>query len=722
MEPPHRRLAVLPVVCSRFPVRALRCAAALCILLASTRTDAQEPAPIAEVRVPGNAANDARVQAPTSTPLTATQPTSVVDGDYIRNTIPPQSDYGQVVGLTPSAIAIEQNGPGNAFSGGVAIRGFQDGQYNVTLDGIPFGDSNNYSHHTSSYFMNRDLGSVSVDRGPGTASTIGDATFGGTIALQSKAPAVRTTITPYIAGGSFGTQLYGVQYDTGRLPGGGTAVLDGEYTSSNGALTYAGARRANVFAKVVTPLGPETTLTAVSMVNATDQYFARGASRAQIAAYGPNYGFSNDPRLQNYYQYNFNRSHSDFSYVGIQSNLSENWSLDTKLYTYGYDLKGKRGIDVSNVTFAGTSYSKADVPGTVQNNQYRAFGDTLQLKRTIPYGDAKIGIWIENQANAYSQANVDLTRGGILSPNSLKAFNYLDHEDLLTLQPYIEFDLKPLPGLTITPGVKFDFFQRSLNAQVNVGTGQPLNYVKSYGAPLPAVTARYLITPQWSTYAQYAKGFLAPNLNYIQNADPTQTNVSPQQTNNYQVGTTYQTRQLSISGDLYYIDFANLIGSRPNGVNTIYFNQGAVDYYGIEAEGTLAVGHGVSLYANGSGNVAKNRATSQPIANAPEATAAAGVIYTGDGLYASVLDKWVGSRYGDVGLKQGLQPFNELNAAVSYTLQRPSLPPVNLKLQLDNILDSRKINQFDLYAGSKQTPIYYVQPGRSVFASLEIPL
>jgi len=470
------------------------------------------------------------------------------------------------------------------------------------------------------------------------------------------------------------------------------------------------------------PIGDNTTITLVGMYNTTDQYFARGASRSQIARFGPDYGFSNDPNLPNYYKYNLNKSQSDLAYLGINSQLSDAWSIENKIYTYGYFLKGNRAIDVSGETSPGTTYSRRDIPGTVQNNLYRAFGDTIQVKRAIPFGDVKVGAWIENQSNGYRQANIDLTRSGILSPNSLRAFNYLDHEDLFTAQPYIEFDIKPIPGLTITPGVKYAYFQRSLDARVNVGTGLPLKVVKAYGAPLPAVTARYEINPTWSVYAQYAKGFLAPNLNYIQNADPSKTNVDPQQTNNYQIGTSYQTRGISLSGDLYYIDFANMVASRNIGVNTIYFNQGAVDYYGIEAEGTVALGRGVSLYANGSGNVARNRATGQPIANAPEATWALGALYNSDQFSASLINKWVGSRYGDVGLKQGLAPFNQLDAALSYTLQRPGLPPANLKLQVNNITDSRKIIQFDLHAGSRQTPIYYMQPGRSAFVQLEIPI
>lgn len=51
-----------------------------------------------------------------------------------------------------------------------SIRGFQDGYFNVTFDGIRWGDSNDFTHHSTSYFMPQNTGSVVVDRGPGTAA------------------------------------------------------------------------------------------------------------------------------------------------------------------------------------------------------------------------------------------------------------------------------------------------------------------------------------------------------------------------------------------------------------------------------------------------------------------------------------------------------------------------------------------------------------------------
>ena len=59
------------------------------------------------------------------------------------------------------------------------IRGFQDGEYNVTYDGVPFGDTNDPTHHSTTFFPSNTIETLIVDRGPGNASQLGQATFGG---------------------------------------------------------------------------------------------------------------------------------------------------------------------------------------------------------------------------------------------------------------------------------------------------------------------------------------------------------------------------------------------------------------------------------------------------------------------------------------------------------------------------------------------------------------
>ncbi|MDE2043002.1 MAG: TonB-dependent receptor plug domain-containing protein, partial [Alphaproteobacteria bacterium] len=203
-----------------------------------------------------------------STPLDAVQPASVISADFIAKNLAPSGNYDEAIKFSPSVFDTAPNGPGLAESQNIAIRGFQDGQFNVTFDGIPWGDSNDFTHHTTSYFMAHDLGQITVDRGPGTAATIGEATFGGTVYILSKAPDEHFSLNPYISYGSFNTFNAGVELDSGAMtPSGTRLMIDGEFLTSDGYLTNEGLRRQNIYGKLVQPIGSAFTLTVAGMYN-----------------------------------------------------------------------------------------------------------------------------------------------------------------------------------------------------------------------------------------------------------------------------------------------------------------------------------------------------------------------------------------------------------------------------------------------------------------------
>ena len=116
---------------------------------------------------------------PDMAPAAETEPSSIVGRPALDREVAATGNYDEAVALTPSVLDVDPNGPGLGETQALTLRGFADGQYDVTFDGIPFGDSDDFTHHSAAYFMARDLGSVTVDRGPGDAATIGDATFGG---------------------------------------------------------------------------------------------------------------------------------------------------------------------------------------------------------------------------------------------------------------------------------------------------------------------------------------------------------------------------------------------------------------------------------------------------------------------------------------------------------------------------------------------------------------
>ncbi|KXV66529.1 hypothetical protein AD949_02210 [Acetobacter orleanensis] len=700
--------------------------------------------------------DSAAYQAPTKAPLSAFQPTSVISQHFIENNIPPSGGYDTMVALSPSVMTIGANGPGLAENK-VSVRGFSDGQYNVLFDGIPFADGNNFTHHTTAYYTAHDLGDISVDRGPGNASTLGYATFGGTIAVGGKAPSQQRSVAAYGSMGAWNTYTYGGEFNSGRMQklNNASFVFDGGGVQSDGYLTYSGQKRYNFYGKWIQPINDHTTLTFMGMYNNLVQYVPPGVTKEQIAKYGPDYGLSNNPNSQNYYKYNMDTIQTDMAYIGLNSDLGGGWSIENKVYTYAYYHHGYNENDVNGTTQAqyhetapldakghpvacgGTYGNKMTYNsgpgceyGQAMRQDYRAWGDTFALKRDFGLAKLDVGFWLEHQTDTRQQGNINWSTGAFT--NAAMPLNRLMTLENFSAQPYVQVTFRPLPNLEISPGFKYALMDRQINAPINQKTGTPLAYSQTYGAPMPSLNVHYMVNPNWSAYLQIARGFLAPDAAYFYTPNPAANKVSPENTMNYQIGTAWQSRRFTLSADVYYINFSNFVTSAVQnipgyGPMSVYYNQGGVNYYGIEGEASYHIGSGFTVFANGSLNQSKTQGTGAPIANAPDATAAGGVIYERDGLYASVIDKWIGARAGLVNNKgiaqNGLDPFNQLDVSIGYTVHSKNrfVPPVKFQLSVTNLADSKKIFSYSGTTAEGVT-LWNTQPGRGFFGSISVPI
>jgi iron complex outermembrane receptor protein len=328
------------------------------------------------------------------------------------------------------------------------------------------------------------------------------------------------------------------------------------------------------------------------------------------------------------------------------------------------------------------------------------------------------------------------TQADILAAYSCNGGRLLN-QTLTTLQPYVMLDWNITPRLTLSPGVRYDHFERSVDAIVNVKDGSAESYTDTFSATLPSILAHYTISNHWAAYAQAAKGFMAPNENYFNRGStsaPGSTNLEPQETWSYQAGTTWQDRQFSASADVYYIKFKNEILSEKIGPDTIYFNGGGTDYKGVEVNATWYVGSGFSLYANGSVNSAKvidsaetncttgNCTAGMWVPNAPDATATYGAIYDQYGFYASLLDKYVGKTYGDVGQTQPIAGYSTLNGALGYTFGDGRFKGTSIRANVGNLLNKTPNIALAGYTAWLGTPLYWTMPERNFNVSVEVPI
>src|ERR1051326_58683 len=163
--------------------------------------------------------------APSQSSLDTHSAESVISPQYIDNFTAPTADFGEILQMAPGTFAASYNGPGlgqyKTF-----FRGFQDGMYTMTFDGIPFEDTNDPTHHTWAFFPAQFIGQTVFDRSPGTASTIGPTNFGGSINMMSRTLRPTTNIRATGSYGSFNTRLFEAAADTGQFgPGGKMSML-----------------------------------------------------------------------------------------------------------------------------------------------------------------------------------------------------------------------------------------------------------------------------------------------------------------------------------------------------------------------------------------------------------------------------------------------------------------------------------------------------------------
>jgi iron complex outermembrane receptor protein len=258
-----------------------------------------------QVTVEANNSNSVAAHyAPMDGLLEARSARTEVNSSFIQNFSSPIADYTEVMQMTPGVFSINSNGVGLGDAK-MFFRGFSDGLYDITFDGIPWNDTNTPSHHSWAFFPSQWLGGVDFDRSPGTASTVGPTPFGGSVNLLSKEMLDVRNIRGGVSYGSFNTILYDGSFDFGKF-GGETKrnnlQIDVHKMTSDGFQTLNDQSRTAGSLKYQLKFSDTKMLTGfagVIRLNANTPNI-KGPTTAQVAQFGYNYLLQNtDPTQQN---------------------------------------------------------------------------------------------------------------------------------------------------------------------------------------------------------------------------------------------------------------------------------------------------------------------------------------------------------------------------------------------------------------------------------------
>jgi len=709
------------------------------------------------------ATSAATAAAPIKASLEATEPQSIIDRRAIDQFIPSTADYTQIVNLAPSVSGTSFNGPGLGEAK-TTLRGFADGQYNITYDGIPWGDANGPTHHSTSFFPSSTIGAVVVDRGPGQASQLGVASFGGSINLFSPEVSEDMGGSQSATHGSWNTWMSVTKLSSGKIAqlNDARVLLNFQELTTDGYLSHSGAKAYNQLVRAVFPLWENWDLTVLGTWNYTKVYTndSTGATLLQTQLFGKNFGLTNDPASPTYFKYNLVTKHTYFNYAKLSGAITPSLKLEDTVYSYYYkndtesaldptlsptDIANRTGLSIVQVP-GGPAVKNGHVPGYTKLNVYKIYGNILHLDQDLSFGEIKAGLWLE-KADTGPRARYDydatLGRGpnGYTVDYRQKALagvpqylEYLQYSGWKQYEPFVDFEWRATPQLTITPGIKYVHEEVSVDANVNQSSRLPYHDSKTYTKTLYFLTANYKLQENLAAYAQYATGFLVPDISATQKVNPNLKDLSPQESTNYQAGLVYHGSRVTLDADVYYIDFTNKLQSQSvplaaGGTETVFFNLGGAKYKGVEGSVTFQATDRVFIFANGSINSAKALGAQttingvpvtvtggKQIASAPKSTAALGGLYQDDHWSISLVDKYTGVQWGAEGEPAAykIPGYHSADLSVVYRIDR-----YRLEAAIYNLFDSQK---FTSIKPGKTVPYdqYYFQPARNYQVSLKV--
>ena len=716
----------------------------------------------------------AAMTAPSGNTLEAVSAKTEVTSEFIHDFMSPVADYAEYVNYAPGTFSLNPNGIGLG-QGKTFFRGFSDGQYTMTFDGIPFEDTNTPTHHSWANFPSGWTDAVDFDRSPGLSSNFGPTNFGGSINMKSPQlfpdPDIRASVTY----GSWDTRLLQLDADSGFFgPGSRNSLLmDIQQLLSEGYQTNNKQKRDAGYGKYQYRINDRSALTLYGgLVDIwTNTPNTTNPTRAQVAQFGDNYLLDSTQFLPSGapdpYWYGLDTYHvqTDFDYAAYNADLGDGWTLDTKAYTTRYwNKQFYQNGGTLNVTTSKPS-------GVDKLNGYRHAGDTLIVSKLTRYGTFRAGGWYDwaytdrYQFPSNSLTHVDTPFG-----------NFHEHFITESIQPFAEFEWHAAPRLVITAGVKDANYYMSLaqyqdNGKIVGCLGGTLGTLPStagiyagapfcYGGPqftahkidynnaLPNIAARYYLNSSWSVYAQWAEGSIIPPSAVfdVPNAQVL-TPQKPTLAKTYQTGTVLKHRRWTLDGDVYYIHFQNGFDSfiDPTTDEAVFVPTGPSNTKGVEAEFDVMLGAGFSIYTNGmTGSAKYAEGPGYPngglwLADAPKNVEAISLLWRRGDWDLGLVDKRVGTYYNDNGSitykinglslpypadqAVTINPFNVLNVFANYTVKGGSfLRGSKIRLSVNNLANSHNLVGITPATAATPTALFVpnaadqlnLLPGRSI--------
>lgn len=646
-------------------------------------------------------------------------------------------DMPQLLNWTPSVVTTSDAGVGIGYTG-MRIRGSDATRINVTINGIPYSDSE--SHAT--YWVNipdiaSSTQSVQIQRGVGTSANGGNA-FGATVNLQTLTLQAEPYAQVTLGAGTFGTGRITAKGGTGLLNkrwsvdvSTSKIVSDGyvDRASSDLSSYYvnAGFHGNKTMVKVVLFGGHEVTYQAwygldAEMLKANRTFNYAGAIYNADGSI-EYYKNQHDNYKQNHYQ------------LHVSHRVAKNWTGNVSgHYTYGrgfyeeyHQAKALAELGLANYVIRDSVVEAMDVVVRKWLNNH-FYGATF----SVQYEGDKLDFTFGGAANSYANAKHFGELHWAHFAEAIKPdqvyYRGESHKSDLNLYAKAAYSINDKwSGFLDAQVRRVGYETKGIdNNQVSYAVDETYQFFN------PKVGITYAVTPAHQLYGSYAMAHREPNRSdFLENA----TTPKRERLGDLELGWRLKKSRLQVEMNYYFMQYKNqlvLTGEQDDAGYPIRANIGKSYRTGLEASAAAAIGK-FSLAGNAtwalnqnqdfkgfdasSGSVEPRNTT---IAFSPALIAGAQISFAPlQPLTICVLAKFVGRQYLDNTEDEALalDRYFVQDLRLSYSIKSRYTKHIKVSLLVNNILNEKYISNGVVYGS---TPYYFPQAGINFLAMVEV--
>ncbi len=632
-------------------------------------------------------------------------------------------DIPILMNYMPSVVTTSDAGAGIGYTG-IRVRGSDATRTNVTINGIPYNDSESQGV----YWVNvSDIASstqsIQLQRGVGT-STNGAGAFGASLNLLTDNGSNKAFAETSASAGSFNTQKTTAKLGTGLINDRFNFTARLSKTTSDGYIDRASSdltsyflqgsyQHKNTLIKALVFGGHEITYQAWNGNDAATLATDRTLNSAG-AIYDSNWNVTGyydnevDDYQQDHLQLHWNQKYNN----GLSSNIALHYTFGKGFYEQYKQGAAFSDYNLTPITIENTTINTTDLV-----RRKWLSNDFYGITYNVNYKKENLDVLIGGALNEYKGKHFgEVVWARNASDSEIRDRYYDDYGDKIDFNIYAKATYKLNNQFSLFGDLQY----RTINYKANGVQATLVDDTFNFFNPKAGVT--YLVDGNNSVYASYARANKEPNRTDYENGNP-----KPEQLDDFELGWRYKTAKSKINTNFYYMfytDQLTLTGQVDNIGAPIRANSGKSYRLGMEIDASfyiskyLTIAPNVTLSRNRNVDFKETDGTTitdlgdTEISYSPKIVAGNKIVVTPvKNLYVGLLSKFVGSQYMSntefTDSKLDSYFINDVN--INYSIYpTATFKEITLSGLLNNIFNVKYSSNGYMWG---TTPYYFAQAG-----------